>query len=144
MKIKNISLLKHVARHLTYAVLFVATTAAVQAADVSGTWTWTTPGRNGGPDHTNTLTLAVDGATLTGKVSALGHGGKIVDTPIADGKVDGDNISFSVIRVNKENSVTNSFSGTVAADQITGKIGFVRDGEAKSRDWQATRSTDTK
>jgi hypothetical protein len=130
-------------KHLTGALILAGTMAIVHAADVSGTWTWTVPDRNGGPDHTNTLTLKVDGSSLTGKVSTLNRKGKVIDTPIADGKVDGDAISFIVVHENKGNSNTNSFSGTVAADEITGKIGYTHDGNQQSRDWAAKRSTDT-
>jgi hypothetical protein len=131
-------------KHLTFAFALIGTTALVQAADLSGDWTWVTPGRNGNPDHTNTLNLKVDGSTLTGKVSAIGRGGKTIDTPITEGKVDGDKVSFNVVHENKGVSNTNSFTGTVAADQITGKIGFVHDGKEQSRDWKAKHSTDTK
>jgi hypothetical protein len=137
---KTNSLLKKIA----YALFVVATTAAVHAADVSGDWTWNTPGRNGGPDRTSTLTLKVDGSTLTGKVSTPGRDGKNIDTPIADGKVDGDNISFIVVRQNQGQSITNNYSGTIATDQITGKIEFTRDGNQQSRDWTAKRATLTK
>src|ERR1700744_1087749 len=131
-------------KHLTFAFALLGTTALVQAADLSGNWTWTTPGRNGHPDHANTLNLKVDGSTVTGKVSAIGRGGKTIDTPIADGKVDGDKVSFIVVHKNKDTFNTNSFTGTVATDQITGKIGFTHDGEAQTRDWTAKRSADTK
>jgi len=122
------------------AAVAVLAAVAAQATDVSGAWTWTTPGRNGGPDHTTTLTLKADGTSLTGKVSSPGRDGKVVDTTIADGKVNGDTIAFSVVRQVRGNSVTNSFSGTLAADKITGKISFTRDGELQTHDWVAQRA----
>ena len=124
-------------------VAAVLAAAATQAADVSGSWTWTTPGRNGGPDHTTTLTQKADGAALSGKIANPGRDGKIVETPIADGKVDGDNITFAVVRQVKGNSVTNNYSGTLAADKITGKISFIRDGDLQSRDWVAQHAPAT-
>jgi hypothetical protein len=133
-----------VLKKIAYALLALAATATVHAADPSGDWTWTTPGRNGAPDHTVTLTLKADGANLTGKVSAPGREGKIVETPIADGKVNGDSISFIVIRQNKGLSVTNNYSGTVADGQLTGKIESTHDGSPQSHDWTAKRVAENK
>lgn len=123
---------------------FVATpvelaNAAIPAADFSGTWTWSTPGRNGGPDRTSTLTLTEDHGKLTGKVSAPGRDGASVDTPIANGKVDGGKISFDLVREINGNKITINYTGEVGADKITGKTSFNRNGEAQSRDWLAKR-----
>ena len=63
------------------AAAILLLTASAQAADPTGTWTWSTPGRNGGPDRVSTLTLKADAATLTGKVSATGRDGSPVETP---------------------------------------------------------------
>ncbi len=116
-------------------------TASTQAADLTGTWTWSTPGRNGGADRISTLTLKKDAAALSGKVSAPGRDGSPVETPITDGKVDGDNISFSVVRAYNGNSSTNEYSGAVTVDKITGKMASVnRNGEPQSRDWVAKRT----
>jgi len=127
---------------ISTAVLLVA--AIAQAADIGGTWTWTTPGRNGGPDRVSTLTLKVDDSKLTGKLSTPGRDGAAVEFPVVDGKVDGENVNFNVVRENNGSSTTNKYTGTVAADKITGKIKFTRNGEAQSRDWTATRSTTAK
>src|ERR1039457_7482704 len=102
--------------------------AAAQAedkkADPTGTWAWTTPGRNGGPDRTNTLALKTDAAKLTGKISSPGRNGQATETPIADVKVDGDMISFAVVREFNGNSTTNKYSGKISADKIVGKMEF--------------------
>lgn len=127
-------------KQLALTLLALASLAVANAADVSGAWIWTTPGRNGGPDHTTTLTLKAEGTALTGKVSNPGRDGKVIDTPIADGKVDGDSISFVVVRQVRGNSVTNNYSGTLAADKITGKISATRDGALQTHDWVAQRA----
>lgn len=118
--------------------------AVAQAADPTGTWTWTTPGRNGGPDRTSTLTLSVQDSKLTGKISAPGRDGQAVETAISDGKVHGDTISFNLVRQYNGNSNTNKYAGTVAADEIAGTIEFTRNGETQTRKWQAKRSAETK
>src|SRR5580700_4419361 len=79
------------------ALSALQTQAQDKKGDPSGTWAWTQPGRNGGPDRTNTLTLKLDGDKLTGSLSAPGRGGAAMETKIADGKVDGDTVSFNIV-----------------------------------------------
>jgi phage shock protein E len=116
--------------------VFLGAVAAF-AADADGNWIWKTPGRNGTPARETILSLKTDGTTLTGKISTPGREGKVVDTPITDGKVDGNNISFAVIRVFNGNTNTANYTGTVSGGQITGKIETVRNGEPQTRDWLA-------
>ncbi len=115
--------------------------AIARAADPAGTWTWSTPGRNGGPDRVSTLTLHVSDSTLTGNLSVPGRDGTPVETAITDGKVDGDNLNFNIIREYNGNSNTNIYSGTLTNDEIIGTIQFSRDGETHTRKWDAKRST---
>ena len=86
-------------------------------ADPTGTWTWSTPGRNGGPDRKSTLTLKLDGEKVTGKLSSPGRqGGDANETEIQDGKLKGDEISFTVIREFNNNKMTIKYHGKVSAD----------------------------
>jgi hypothetical protein len=136
------SLLKYVACALL--LLGVAAQAENKAPAPAGTWSWTVPGRNGGPARTNTLTLRIQDSQLTGKISAPGRAGQVSETPITEGKVDGDTISFVVVREFNGNSTTNKYSGKISADKITGKTEFTREGATQSRHWTANRSTETK
>ena len=133
--------LTKIAKIMLGAVLVLGTVTLSQAdatkADPSGTYVWTMPGRNGGPDRTNTLVLKVDGEKLTGKLSAPGRGGQVNETDIADGKITGAAVSFTVVRSYNGNSMTNKYAGTLADGVIKGKIEFQRNGEAQSRDWEA-------
>src|SRR5947207_10306596 len=53
----------------TFALGFLSQTKAEdKKADPSGTWTWTMPGRNGGPDRKMTLKLKSEGDKVTGKL----------------------------------------------------------------------------
>ena len=140
MKINTPDYLKKLAASL----LLVGTLSALHAADATGTWTWSTPGRNGGADRVSTLTLKVESSQLTGQVSSPGRDGKSLDLPIVNGKVDGDKISFGVIRAFNGQSSTNTYTGTVTADKITGKIDSVRNGEPQSHDWEAKRAVTVK
>src|SRR5205807_10412484 len=86
---------------------------AASAADVTGKWTAEVPGR-GGNMQTNTFVFKADGSKLTGTLSG-GRGG---DVEITDGKIDGDNISFVVVRSFGGNTVKQLFKGTVSGDTI--------------------------
>ena len=99
----------------------IATHAQDQKIDPTGTWKWTQPGRNGGPDREYSVTLKADGSKLTGSYTQPGRGGgDPVSTDISDGKIDGNHISFDVVRDTQNGSVTNSYQGTIAGDTITG------------------------
>ena len=119
------------------AALVLGAFTQVQAADPSGTYMWTMPGRNGGADRTNTLVLKLDGDKLTGKLSSPGRAGAPTETEIADGKVTGADISFYVVRTYNGNTMTNKFSGTLADGAIKGKIETERNGQPQSRAWEA-------
>lgn len=122
--------------------LVLGATIQVQAddkkVDPTGTYQWVMPGRNGGPDRTNSLALKLDGGMLTGKLTSPGRGGMATETAINDAKLSGADVSFTVVRTFNDNTFTNTYTGTIADGAIKGKIEFVRDGETQSRDWKAT------
>jgi hypothetical protein len=90
----------------------VMTLTVVRAADINGKWTAQVPGRQGNTQET-TFTLKVEGDKLTGSVS-----GRQGETPITDGKVSGDEISFTVTRERQGNTIKQIFKGKVAGDEI--------------------------
>ncbi len=100
---------------LRLALLSCLVAAVAFAADVTGKWTYETQGKNG--PMTANMNLKADGAKLTGTVS--GRGG---DTEIQDGKVDGSNISFTVVREFNGNKITSKYTGTVSGDELKLKI----------------------
>ena len=128
------------------AILALNTAAQAQdkKADPNGIWTWTSPGRNGGPERKSTLKLKLDGDKLTGTLSAPGRGGQNSDADIADGKLKGDEISFTVTREFNGNKVTAKYNGKISGDSIKGKIEVERNGQSNSRDWEAKRDTEKK
>jgi hypothetical protein len=105
------------------SILFAALVAF--GADVSGKWTYQQPGRGGGDPTPVTITLAASGATLTGSVPGRGRGGAPADpTPITNGKVDGDKVTFEVSRPGRgggDPTVT-KYEGTVSGDTMTLKV----------------------
>jgi hypothetical protein len=96
-------------------LLSCALVAAAFAADVTGKWTYEMQGRNGA--MTGTINLKADGSAVTGTVS--GRGG---ETEISDGKIDGDTVTFSVVREFNGNKMTMKYTGTVSGDGIKFKV----------------------
>lgn len=113
---------------MTKRILFVgfallALACVAMAADAAGKWTLEQPGRGGGPPRVSTIDLKVDGAKLTGSLTAPGRGGgDPVATQISNGKVDGDKISFELVRDMGGMSMTIKYEFTVKADEMVGKI----------------------
>ena len=101
-------------KKLILATLFFALSSAVAvAADFNGKWTADIPGRDGAT-NTTTFTFKVDGAKLTGNMSS-----QVGDAEITNGKVDGDNITFDVVRTFGDNTITLSYAGKAdGADSI--------------------------
>ncbi len=94
---------------LFFGLLSVALSAA---ADATGTWSGTMATPNG--DVPVSFTLVEDGAALTG--STAGPDGTA--TPITDGKVDGDNVSFVVNLDFNGMPFTMSYTGVVKGDSL--------------------------
>jgi len=94
----------------------------VWGANVSGKWKaeYESPD---GQTRTSLFTFQVDGSKLTGAV-----GGARGETPITDGKVSGNEISFSVTRKFGDNEMKFVYKGKVAGDEIKLTV-TVGDGE---------------
>jgi hypothetical protein len=95
-----------------YALLGIFAISAY-AADVTGKWTAEVPGR-GGNMQTNTIVLKQDGTKLTGTLDG-GRGGPV---EITNGKVEGDTVSFTVVRNFNGNEIKQNFKGTVSGSEI--------------------------
>ena len=118
----------------------VSAPAEEKAATATGTWTWATPGRDGGGERKYSLALVQDGEKLTGKVKSPGRDGAVTETGIAEGSVKAGEVSFTVTREWNSNKRTSTYTGKLAADAITGKIASKdREGNDQSRDWTAKR-----
>ena len=129
----------------TTACAAFALAVVAQAADPTGTWSWTTAGRQGGEGRKTTLTLKAEGEKLTGKISTPGRqGGEARETAISNGTVKGDDISFTVTREFGGNTFSQKYTGKVSGDAIKGKIDFERNGETRSREWEAKKEAPKK
>ena len=96
-------------------------------ADVSGQWKGEWTDSRDTPPYTFTFTQ--DGASLTGTVGT-GDG----DIEIRDGKVNGDRVSFVVVRKVGAREMTASYSGRVDGGEITFKVSL----PGSERDWHIT------
>ena len=122
-------------------ILLVAALAAF-AADVSGKWVYEQPGRGGGDPVMVTITLKASGGSLSGNVSRPGRDGNVMETPITDGKVDGNNVSFKTSQQFGGNTMTSEYSGTLSGDDLKLKITRPgRDGNMMTNEYTAKRST---
>lgn len=129
---------------LTAAVICLATislTSIAKAADPTGTWKWSQPGRNGGDPVQISLKLKLDGEKVTGTLTRPGRDGNAVDIEIKEGKIKGDEVSFVTSIERNGNTFTTKYEGKVSADAIKGKIHLPgRNGaEGQTRDWEAKR-----
>lgn len=97
---------------VSLTALLALTGMVLLAADIDGTWTAETQGKNG--PQTQTLTLMAKGAVLTGKMDA-GRGGA---TDISEGKVEGNNISFKVVRDFGGKQVEQVYKGTLSSGEL--------------------------
>ena len=86
---------------------------AASAASVDGKWTAEVQGRGG--TQTQTYTFKADGANVTGSVSTMRG-----DTPIADGKLSGDTLTFTVSQPGRGGGpdMKVTYTGKVGADSI--------------------------
>ncbi|HYM11283.1 MAG TPA: hypothetical protein VEU62_11150 [Bryobacterales bacterium] len=99
---------------LWVAAVGVLLSLAAAAADVSGKWKaeFTSPD---GQQRVNTFTFKMEGGKLTGTVA-----GSQDDTPIRDGKISGDDISFSADRP----FGTFTYKGKVSGNEIKFNVEF--------------------
>jgi hypothetical protein len=89
-----------------------------------------------------TLNLKVDGGALTGTLSRPGRDGNAMETPISDGKVEGNNVSFTVKREFNGNSFVTSYKGTLDGDSLKLEITMPgRDGNSRTTNVVAKRAT---
>ena len=119
---------------MTKKLLFVLTillvaSFALMAADATGKWTFEQPGRGGNPGRPVTITLKADGAKLTGSMPGMGRGGDNPPPPteITDGKVDGNNVSFTVKRETPNGVMETKYAGTLSGDEM--KLKITRNGQ---------------
>jgi hypothetical protein len=83
------------------------------AADLNGKYTAEVPGRNG--TQTNTFTFKTTGSSVEGTMTTQRG-----DTPIADGKIDGDTLTFTITRPGRGGGdpMKITYTGKIKGDSI--------------------------
>ena len=98
---------------MKWLLVWISTFAfTLLAADVNGTWKGKAETPNGSTERT--FVFKVDGNKLTGETSSdmLGK------SEIKDGKIDGDNLTFTIDANYQGNALELHYKGKVAGDEI--------------------------
>jgi hypothetical protein len=95
------------------------------AADIDGKWTAQIEGRRG--TQTEILMLKVTNNGLTGSI----QGGQRGPVQISNGTIDGDKISFSVVREFQGNQITQEYKGTISGSELKLTVSGGRRGPAE-------------
>ena len=105
-------------RHFVQFFLIALCAAAAFAADVNGKWkaSYESPD---GQKRESTFHFKAEGSALTGTVST-----PMGEAKINDGKVDGDNVSFSVLRNRDGQEFKLDYKGVVTGDDMKLTISF--------------------
>ena len=106
---------------------------SIFAADITGKWLAQAPGRDG-QTHEMTFNLKADGDTLTGTVSTPRG-----EMEISDGKISGDEISFTQTMNFGGNTVKLLYKGTISGDEI--KFTRSREGGQRTQEFTAKRAS---
>jgi len=102
-------------KSVIFAVLMLIGLSGLYAADITGTWTAEFDSQVGVQKYT--FEFKVEGSTLTG-MAISNIGGTEAKTPITEGKIDGDQVSF-VENLNYQGMPLKIvYKGTVSGDEI--------------------------
>ena len=93
-------------------ILIAVFAAPALAADVSGTWKATAEGPNGSMERT--FVFKVDGSKVTGETTSSIFG----KSTITDGKVDGDNVTFTITVKFQDNEMKLNYKGKANGNEI--------------------------
>src|SRR5215472_14362769 len=93
-------------------VLLAFCAFTISAADISGTWKATAEGPNGAMERT--FVFKVDGNKVTGETTSSMMG----KSTITDGKVDGDNVTFTITVKFQDNEMKLNYKGKVNGNEI--------------------------
>jgi hypothetical protein len=95
-------------------------TLAVWAADVSGTWTMSSPGRNGQMMERD-ITIVQDGnkikVTMPGRPGPNGEPGEPI---VGDGTIEGNAIAWKIVRQGPQGEMVMEYKGTVDGATMKG------------------------
>jgi hypothetical protein len=120
---------------LALLAILAIVTVAVWAADVAGTWTMTTPGRNGQMMDRD-ITIKQDGnkitVTMPGRPGPNGEPGEPI---VGEGTIDGNAIQWTIVRTTPQGEFKMEYKGTVDGATMKGTY-MMRDREVE---WTAKK-----
>jgi opacity protein-like surface antigen len=116
-------------RILGILAILAAFAAVAMAADISGAWKGTAENQGGTIERT--FVFKVDGTKLTGETTSEMMGKSV----ITDGKIDGDNISFTITANFQGNDMKLNYKGKVAGDTIKLSVEFQGGGGGQTIEW---------
>jgi hypothetical protein len=116
-------------------LMLAAPQVGLQAAEnPTGTWKWSVT--VGDQTREVTLKLKLEGDKLTGAM--VGRNGQ--ETAIEEASFKDDTVSFKVTRERNGQKFTTKYTAKVSGDTMKGKMEFERDGQVRSRDFEAKRA----
>ena len=118
-------------------VLGVGAAGSQAGGNPTGTWKWTTEGKDGQKRET-VLKLKADGGKLTGTIT----GRKDMEVKIEDGTVKDGEVRFSVTREGKDQKTTTKYVARVTGDVMKGTVEGTFGGKETKREFEAKRSKD--
>ena len=118
---------------LTIAMVLTLAAGMALAADITGAWKASVPGRDG-QNMEMTFNLKADGDKVTGNIT-----NEMGETPIQDGKLAGDTLTFKVKREVNGNEMIMNYEGKVSGSEI--KFKSTREGSDRPpREFVAKKS----
>lgn len=96
----------------------------------------------------NSALILPDGNRVEGVLKLQEQGDKLIgtvvrnsnETAIQDGKIEGENISFTVVRERDGRKVTGKYKAKVSGDTLKGKMESDWSGDWQTLDWEGTRA----
>ena len=113
--------------------LLAIVAAAALAADINGTWKATADGPNGALERT--FTFKVDGNKVTGETTSAMMG----KSEITDGKIDGDQVTFTITGKFGDNEMKLNYKGKVKDNEIVFESSA--GGGGQTIEWHAKKVT---
>jgi hypothetical protein len=125
--------------------LFSETEAYGGGTNPAGTWTWAVGRAMANTKRAVTMTLKVNGDKVTGEISIPRQQGGTIEEEIENGKLTGDEISFSTSQEatgtnNTKYKMITQYRGKITADTIKGKKEYNVDGHQVREGWNAHRA----